>query len=41
MHEIKTEGGDEDCSKDKKCLVLVIIQLSQKLYDDSKQSSGW
>ena len=41
MHEIKTEGDDEDFSKDKKCLVLVIIQLSQKLYDDSKQSSGW
>ena len=29
MHEIKTEDVFEDFSKDKKCLILVIIQLSQ------------
>ena len=29
MYEIKTENNYEDLSKDKQCLILVIIQLSQ------------
>ena len=29
MYEIKTENNYEDLNKDKGCLILVIIQLSQ------------
>ena len=31
MNEIETEDGFEDFSEDKKCLMLVIIQLSQNI----------
>ena len=31
MYEIKAEDVYEDFSKDKKCLILVIIQLSQNI----------
>ena len=30
MHEMKTENVYEDFSSDKKCLILVVIQLNQK-----------
>ena len=31
MNEIETEDSYEDFSEDKKCLMLVIIQLSQNI----------
>ena len=31
INEIKTEDFSEDFSKDKKCVILVIIQLSQTI----------
>ena len=31
MHDIKIKGVYEDFSKDKKCFILVIIQLSQNI----------
>ena len=36
MYEIKTEDIYEDCLKDKKCLTLIIIQVSQQLVLRSK-----
>ena len=30
MHEMKTENVYKDFSSDKKCLILVVIQLNQK-----------
>ena len=31
MHEIKIEDVSEDISKDKKCLILLVIQLTQNI----------
>ena len=39
MNEIETEDGYEDFSEDKKCLMLVIIQLSQNIM--MKRISCW